>query len=204
MCKLDPWFLFICIFVVILVNLTLSWIELSYWWYCWFHNMLVILLDELDKFVSSDLSFGQVLVEIGVELQYAGFGSDWSWIELELDQTKFGLDRSWIGPKLGRTEVGLGWSWVGPKLDPTEFGSDRSWVGPKSGRTEDGSDQSWAGHKLGRTKVGRPILVSHFCHFWAAISGRTFLMMMWLQSEFNWEVWKCLLLVVMQWVWWHL
>ena len=37
--------------------------------------MYVILLDELDELVSSDLSFGEVLVEIGVELQYAGFGS---------------------------------------------------------------------------------------------------------------------------------
>ena len=40
--------------------------------------MLVILLDELDKLVSLDLLFDEVLVEIGVELQYAGFGSDQS------------------------------------------------------------------------------------------------------------------------------
>ena len=48
--------------------------------------MLVILLDELDKLVSSDLSFGEVLVEIGVELQYAGFGSAISWISHKLDR----------------------------------------------------------------------------------------------------------------------
>ena len=78
--------------------------------------MLVIPSDELDKLVSSDLSFGEVLVEIGVELQYAGFGSDQSWIGPKLDQTKVGSDQSWVGPKLGQTEVGSDKSWVGLKL----------------------------------------------------------------------------------------
>ena len=35
--------------------------------------MIVILFDELDGLVSSDLSFGKVLVEIGVELEMCRF-----------------------------------------------------------------------------------------------------------------------------------
>ena len=58
-------------------------------------------------------SFGVVLVEIGVELQYAGFDS------AIIDSARIDSARSWIGQKLDRTKVGSGQSWIGLKLGQT-------------------------------------------------------------------------------------